>query len=227
MATDLGIGLPLEHASRTCLLSMELGRRLQMSRSERRDLYYLTLLRMLGCTAGSAEAAEYTGDEVAFGRDTQHLDYGDPQVFGRWAQESFGADRDPDERRRMTEKLFAYPPELHRAALAGHCEVAQMLATRLGASSGVRAGLGFVFERFDGSGAPRGVAGSEVPLGVRVMTLCNEIETHHRLYGSDAAVAMAHQRSGTAFDPDLVNVFTATPRPSSLSSMSPPSGIAC
>ena len=70
MATDLGIGLPLEHASRTCLLSMELGRRLQMSRSERRDLYYLTLLRMLGCTAGSAEAAEYTGDEVAFGDST-------------------------------------------------------------------------------------------------------------------------------------------------------------
>jgi hypothetical protein len=67
MATDLGIGLPLEHASRTCLLSMELGRRLQMSRSERRDLYYLTLLRMLGCTAGSAEAAEFVGDEVAFG----------------------------------------------------------------------------------------------------------------------------------------------------------------
>jgi hypothetical protein len=33
MATDLGVGLPLEHASRTCLLSMELGRRLQMSRS--------------------------------------------------------------------------------------------------------------------------------------------------------------------------------------------------
>jgi len=209
MATDLGIGLPLEHASRTCLLSMELGRRLQMSRSERRDLYYLTLLRMLGCTAGSAEAAEYTGDEVAFGRETQHLDYGDPEVFGRWAQESFGTDRDPDERRRMTEKLFSYSPELHGAALAGHCEVAQMLAARLGASSGVLAGLGSVFERFDGSGAPRGVAGSEVPLGVRVMTLCNEIETHHRLYGSDAAVAMAHQRSGTAFDPDLVNVFTA------------------
>jgi len=209
MATDLGIGLPLEHAGRTCLLTMELGRRLGMSRAERADLYYLTLLRMLGCTAGSAEAAEYFGDEVAFGRATQHLDWGDMQSFTRWAQESFGAGREPAERQRMIEKLFSYSPEQHGASLAGHCEVAQMLASRLGSSDSVRAGLGYVFERFDGSGAPNGIRGTDLPLGVRVMVLCNEVEIHHRLKGEAAAVAMARDRSGTAFDPAVVEAFCA------------------
>ena len=41
------------------------------------------------------------GDEVAFGRDTQHLDYGDSAAFGTWVMASFGADRPPPERERM------------------------------------------------------------------------------------------------------------------------------
>lgn len=207
MATDLGIGLPIEHAIRTTLLSLELGRRVGLSGIELVDLFYLTQLRMLGCTAGSRESAEFFVDEVAFARDTQHLDYGDPEGFGRWVMQSFGADRAPDERQRMMEKLFSYTPETRRGYIAGHCEVAQMLATRLGFSGAVIGGLALVFERWDGSGVPNGVRGTEQPAGVRVMTLCNEIEVHHRLHGIDGAVAMARQRSGAAFEPELVDTF--------------------
>src|SRR3979411_840934 len=111
MATDLGLGLPMEHAVRTCLLSMELGRRLGMSSAELSDLYYLTLLRMLGCTTDSAQYAHYFGAEAAFSRNTQHLDYGDAAGFGRWVMESFAGDRPPDERRQMIERLLSYTPE--------------------------------------------------------------------------------------------------------------------
>lgn len=48
MATDLGTGLPTEHAIRTCLLSLELGRRIGLSGAELVDVYDLTLLRKLG-----------------------------------------------------------------------------------------------------------------------------------------------------------------------------------
>jgi hypothetical protein len=207
MATDLGIGVPMEHTVRTCLLSLELGRHVGLSRVELVDLHDLTLLRMLGCTAGSADAAAYFGDELAFGRNSQHLDYGDPEGFGRWVMESFGADREPAERERMVQKLYSYTPENRRDALAGHCEVAKMLAVRLGFSGHVIDGLAFVFERWDGTGAPNGIPGADLPIGVRVMSLCNDVETHHRLHGSDAAVTMARKRSGTAFDPALVEAF--------------------
>ena len=167
MATDLGLGLPMEHAIRACLLSLELGRRIGLLRAELVVVYDLTLLRMLGCTAGSGDSAEYFVDEVTFGRDTQHLDYGDPEGFGRWVMEFFGADREPAERERMLQKLFSYTPEKRRGYLAGHCEVAQMLATRLGFSRSVIDGLAFVFERWDGTGAPSGVPGADHPIGVR------------------------------------------------------------
>ena len=65
---------------RACLLSTEIGRRAGLPGEELSDLYYLTLLRMLGCTADSGYYADLFGDEVAFARDTQHLDYGHPTI---------------------------------------------------------------------------------------------------------------------------------------------------
>ena len=211
MATDLGLGLPMEHAIRACLMAVGMGRNLGLSSFELSDLYYLTLVRMIGCTTDSAEYADYFGDEIAFSRETQHLDYGDSAAFGRWVMESFGSGRRPAERQHMIERLFAYTPEKRRSALSGHCEVAQMLAARLDLGESVVHGLAFVFEPWDGSGAPKGVPGVEQPLGVRLMTLCNELEVHHRLGGRDAAVAMAQKRSGGAFDPALVSAFCSDP----------------
>ena len=37
-----------------------------MAPAELSELYYLTLLRMLGCTSGSADNAYFFGDEVVF-----------------------------------------------------------------------------------------------------------------------------------------------------------------
>ena len=211
MATDLGLGLPMEHTVRACLLSMELGRRGGLGPGELSDLYYLTLVRMLGCTTDSHYYSEVFGDEVAFSRDIQHLDFGDAEGFGRWVMESFAAGRPADERQRMIEKLFSYSPDTRRAALLGHCEVARLLAARLGLPASVVAGLDYVFERWDGTGAPNGVGGESIAPMVRVLVLANEIEVHHRLGGRDAAVATARLRSGGEFDPTLVEVFCADP----------------
>lgn len=211
MATDLGLGLPMEHAIRATRIGVAMGRRLGMSPAEASDLYYMMLLRMLGCTSGSGDNAHFFGDEVAFGRDTQHLDYGDAAAFGAWVTMSYAVDRPPAERQQLIDRLFSYTPERRQAALRGHCEVAQMLASRLGFGGEVVRGLAFVFERWDGTGAPYGVPGPNLPLPVRVMHLCHQLEVHHRLGGRDAAIAMAEQRSGGELDPALVAAFCADP----------------
>jgi len=71
--------------------------------------------------------------------------------------ESFAVDQPPDVRRQMIDKLSTYTPEKRRRNLLGHCEVARMLATRLGMPGGVADGLGYVFERWDGTGVPNGI----------------------------------------------------------------------
>src|SRR5690349_8512093 len=66
LATDMGLGHPLEMVLATCLLSLRLGELLRLSQDELHELYYLALFRHAGCTADSHRAAQYMGDELAF-----------------------------------------------------------------------------------------------------------------------------------------------------------------
>lgn len=51
LATDLGVGQPLEQALRTCLIALQIGERLGLNTEDLSDVYYVSLLRFLGCTA--------------------------------------------------------------------------------------------------------------------------------------------------------------------------------
>ena len=55
----------MEYVLRSCVLSVRLGESLGLSASELREVYYLALLRYLGCNAGTHEQAALVGDEVA------------------------------------------------------------------------------------------------------------------------------------------------------------------
>src|SRR5258708_29553639 len=66
LATDLGMGQPLEKAIRSCLIALSLGRRLDLDQPILSDIYYLALLEHIGCTSHANEWASYTGgDEIA------------------------------------------------------------------------------------------------------------------------------------------------------------------
>src|SRR3954451_13806561 len=66
LATDIGAGLGMETALRTCWLAVELGRSLGVRGEDLRDVYYTALLRFIGCTAYAHEtAALYGGDDLS------------------------------------------------------------------------------------------------------------------------------------------------------------------
>ena len=66
LATDLGVGQPLEQALRTCLIALEFADRLGLGEDERSEIYYVALLRFVGCTADASEMARIAGgDEIA------------------------------------------------------------------------------------------------------------------------------------------------------------------
>src|SRR5689334_2979390 len=60
------MGAPLELGLGTCLIAAGLAEGLGCSPAERERVYYVALLRHIGCTAGSHEFAAVVGDEVAF-----------------------------------------------------------------------------------------------------------------------------------------------------------------
>ena len=73
----------------------------------------------------------------------------------------------------------------------------------------MREGLYQTFERWDGKGVPAEAKGEEILVPARLVTLADVVEIFHRSGGVDAAVAVARERSGTQFDPALVDMFCA------------------
>jgi HD-GYP domain-containing protein (c-di-GMP phosphodiesterase class II) len=68
-------------------------------------------------------------------------------------------------------------------------------------------------ERFDGSGYPMGLRGEDIPVGARIFAVTDVYDaiTSERPYRApcthDEAVAQIQGKSGTDFDPDVVQVF--------------------
>src|SRR5438105_5521856 len=69
IATDLGMGQPLESALCSCVVAIRLGEALQLDGDTLRDVYYLALLRYIGCNAETYALAALVGDELALRRD--------------------------------------------------------------------------------------------------------------------------------------------------------------
>ena len=68
-------------------------------------------------------------------------------------------------------------------------------------------------ERFDGAGYPDGLAGEQIPLGARIIAVCDAFDamTSDRPYrkrGSvEDAIAELRQHAGSQFDPTVVEAF--------------------
>jgi DNA-binding NarL/FixJ family response regulator len=69
IATDLGMGQPLESALCACVVGMRLGEALNLDDQTLRDVYYQALLRYIGCNADTYAMAALFGDELALRRD--------------------------------------------------------------------------------------------------------------------------------------------------------------
>lgn len=119
-----------------------------------------------------------------------------------------GAGRPVLERARLG---IAFAGDGHRAAMSmmdNHWRAADELAARLGLAQRVRDSLEQTFERWDGKGVPKGAKEEEILVTSRLVTLADVVEVFYRAGGTDAAIAVARQRRGTQFDPQVVDVFT-------------------
>jgi hypothetical protein len=69
LAADLGLGLPMEHVMRSCLVSMRLGERIGLSDTDRAELHYVALLAWVGCMADATEISAWFGDDITLRAD--------------------------------------------------------------------------------------------------------------------------------------------------------------
>src|SRR5712692_113914 len=194
LAADLGMGQPMEYALCVCVLSVRLGEALGLSESELREVYYLALLRHIGCNTDTYRMADLYGDELALRTDMAAVDSGHiSQVLGLVIRSIQQANEGKSALHlaRMIAQGLVTTPHLMKEGFTGFCEVAQRLALRLGFSEAIQLALGQVFERWDGRGIPGRVKGENIALSMRIVALAQDAITFHRLEGTEAAVTMA------------------------------------
>ena len=210
LATDLGMGQPLEHALCSCVLAVRLGESLGLDEEALREVYYLALLHHIGCTADTYRMAALFGDELMLRTDAASVDSTQAlqaisMLVRNIRRSNEGAS--PVHLARKLAQGILTSASLMKEEYAGFCEVAERLAGRLGFDERILQALLQPFERWDGKGAPNGLKGEEIARPVRIVTLAQDIITFQRLNGLDAAVAIAQARKGSAYDPQIVECF--------------------
>jgi two-component system, cell cycle response regulator len=97
---------------------------------------------------------------------------------------------------------------MRRHAIAGY-----LILTESGEPAPIPALVRSSHERWDGTGYPDGLSGEDIPLGSRIITICDAYDamTHPRPYrpARPVADALAELRAGAGvrYDPCLVDVF--------------------
>jgi len=202
LATDLGMGFPFEHGLHTTLIAMRLGERLGVDHSTASQTYYACLLSHAGCTTDAHVSAEVFGGSL-----TTHFN---PVMYGSGREVLTGLMRalpppesgGPMRAVRVVRRLPRMARE-QRPHLTATCEVAQMLAERVGGPPSVQPLLAHLFERWDGRGPLGRAKGDEIPLPMRIVAVAVDASFQRLLGDSDHVVRVVGERAGHAFDPEI------------------------
>ena len=208
LATDLGMGQPMEHVLRQCLISLRLAQHMGLGEADHAVVYYASLLAWVGCHVDAYEQAKWFGDDTALKTDFRRVDFATPVSAPLFMIRHLGAGRPMPERARLGLAFLGDGRRAAEAMLTNHWLAADGLAARLGLAQRVRDSVEQTFERWDGKGVPKGTKGEQILVTSRLITLADVVEVYQRAAGTDAAVLVASQRRGTQFDPVIVDLFT-------------------
>jgi HD-GYP domain-containing protein (c-di-GMP phosphodiesterase class II) len=200
LGTDLGLGQPMEHVIRQCLIALRLGERVGLDEAERVVLYYSGLLAWVGCHTDAYEQAKWFGDDIAL--KAAVADGAGPV----WALGHLGAGRPIAARAQTAVAFVSHGWRDMVTMLRNHYLATDELAARLGLGEAVRASLKQSFERWDGRG-PIGIKGEQIHLVSRLVNLADAVEVFYRAGGVEGAIDVAKKRSRKQFDPGLVKLF--------------------
>jgi HD-GYP domain-containing protein (c-di-GMP phosphodiesterase class II) len=208
LGTDLGMGAPMEHVMRQSLIALRLAERLGLDEATRGVVYYVGLLGWVGCHVDAYEQAKWFGDDLALKSDVRRVDLAGVAARA-FVVSHVGAGRGLAARARLGVRFVGEGRRDADEMIENHWLATNELATGLGLGPDVRDGLYQTFERWDGKGVPAKAKGEEILVVARLVTLADVVEVYHRSGGVDAAVTVARERSGTQFDPELVDLFCA------------------
>ena len=206
LASDLGMGHPMERALRQTLIAMRLASTLGVEDGIRAAIYYTSLLTWVGCATDTSDLAQLFGDETELYADT-HDDDLDRVAMTLFVARHLGRGGSPMRRVGLVGKFFATAGKSVQQVMMSHCRATSELAARLDLGAEVQDPLLQAFERWDRKGVPGSAGGTDLTVAARLVHLANNVEFFERTASTEAALAVARQRRGTQFDPTVVDCF--------------------
>lgn len=206
-ALDLTEGQPAGHCIRSCWIGSNIGRALGLPSAEFTDLYYALLLKDLGCSSNAARICElYEADDRAFKRGYKTVGTSLAATLVFVARNS--APRQPLRRRSaVVGNILRNGVAIADEMILARCTRGSDIARTLRFSTAVQRGIYHLDEHWDGSGRPEHLQGEAIPLIARIALLAQVAEIFHAHAGRDASIAEVSRRSGSWFDPKLVDHF--------------------
>ncbi len=150
LGTDLGLGQPMEHVQRQCLLALGLADRLGLDEEQRSVLYYTALLAFVGCHVDAHEQARWFGDDLSLKGDARLYDLDGGRADVAFLIGHLGAGRPPLERLRLGLAFLGEGRRAVEAMFENHWTATEGLAKALGLPPGVLLALEHTFERWMG-----------------------------------------------------------------------------
>jgi HD-GYP domain-containing protein (c-di-GMP phosphodiesterase class II) len=201
LVTDLARGRPDEEAMGACLIATDLAGRLGLDPGDVATVYYATLLRFIGCTGTSHEYGEtFGGDDIAVRARGDLVDFGRPSEAARFL---LSVTADSPVGLAAAPRAFGRGKKTAQEGIVVHCEIATQMARRFRFSADVENALADMFERFDGRGGPRGIAGEDIAVAARIAAVAFAVTMFAAAGGPGAALAALERWSGRLLDPGV------------------------
>jgi DNA-binding CsgD family transcriptional regulator len=211
LAADLGFGLPLESGLVVSAVALDVGERMGLDAAELDRVHLLALLRHIGCTANSDEAAAFSTDEITLRRTAPLLDLANKPALLPHMLRLISATTPPAGRPKALLRMLATAGSAAAASAAAVCEAATVLAGRIGIGAETIADLNVYYERWDGKGLIGTASGDEIPAPVQAVQVAESAHGHALAGGVDAAAAFVRRHAGTLFAPPAARAFLDAP----------------
>ncbi|MBW3609591.1 MAG: hypothetical protein KY463_14875, partial [Actinobacteria bacterium] len=168
LGTDLGLGQPMEHVLRQCLIALRIAERPDLDEEERAVLYYTALLAYVGCHVDAHEQAKWFGDDLVAKADARMFDFDGGRSDVAYLIGHLGAGRPPLERLRLGMAFLSGAGRRAAGAMFdNHWLATAGLARALQLGDPVLDSLEQTFERWDGRGLCQ-ARGARCPVTARV-----------------------------------------------------------
>ncbi len=207
-ALDITEGQPQGHAARTCMLGMRIAQEIRLGADESSALFYALLLKDLGCSNNSARMCYLFGsDDQITKREAKTVNWVSTLKSLGYVIRNISRGKSTIDKIQHFARIVRGGQREAKSLIELRCERGATIARELEFPHLTADAIRNLDEHWDGHGHPDGLIGQQIPLLARILSIAQTAEVFVSGFGLEVACDMARDRSGTWFDPELVNVL--------------------